>query len=167
MSQREDDPARVWLELASIRENASKLPALAHDDAILHQEIERFRAKLEAEIFSLTQEVDDEVLAPLYAWVDLIRRRNRLDRDIVAARNSVKAARASRGDKSRAPRTEEETTSQLDKAMKQHEWWTVSIPPRPSEVELAIWNTGGWEEKRASLPEWLRSRPECAAASLH
>lgn len=153
MSQREDDPARVWLELVSIRENASKLPALAQDDAILHQEIERFRAKLEAEIFSLTQEVDDEVLAPLYAWVDLIRRRNRLDRDIIAARNSVKAARASRGDKTRAPRTEEETTAQLDKAMKQQEWWTVSIPPRPSEVELAIWRTGGWDEKRASLPE--------------
>jgi hypothetical protein len=153
MSQREDDPARVWLELVSIRENASKLPALAHDDAILHQEIERFRAKLEAEIFSLTQEVDDEVLAPLYAWVDLIRRRNRLDRGIIAARNSVKAARASRGDKSRAPRTEEETASQLEAAMKQQEWWAVSIPPRPSDIELAIWARDSWDAKRASLPE--------------
>jgi hypothetical protein len=156
LSQREEDPARVWLELTSIREKATKLPEMAHDDPMLKQDIERFRAKLEAEIFALQQEVGDEVLAPLYVWVDLIRRRNRLDREIVAARESVKASRASRGDAKRAARTEEESETQLTEGQKELEWWQASVPPRPSEAELAIWEAGAWPSRRDALPHDAR-----------
>lgn len=156
MSQREEDPARVWLELVSIRETASKLPDLANDDAALKQDIERFRAKLEAEIFALQQEVGDEVLAPLYVWVDLIRRRNRLDRDIVTARESVKAARAARRDTTRAARSEQEAVAQLEEGQKKQEWWQTSVPPRPSEAELALWEAGGWHARRDALTQDAR-----------
>jgi hypothetical protein len=153
LSQREEDPARVWLELTSIRENASKLPDMANDDPMLRQDIERFRAKLEAEIFALQQEVGDEVLAPLYVWVDLIRRRNRLDRAIVAARDNVKASRAARGDPKRAARTEAEADTQLAEGHKLLDWWQTSQPQKPSEAELAIWEGGKWLERRQLLPQ--------------
>lgn len=153
MAQREEDPARVWLELTSIRETATKLPDMAADDALLKADIERFRAKLEAEIFTLHQEVGDEVLAPLYVWVDLIRRRNRLDRAILTARESVKASRAARRDPARAPRTQEEAAAALDEGMKKLEWWQASVPPRPSEAEIAIWESGRFADRRESLPQ--------------
>jgi hypothetical protein len=153
LSQREEDPARVWLELVSVREASSKLPPLAQDDPILLEEIERFRAKLEAEIFSLTQEVGDEVLAPLYVWLDLIRRRNKLDREILLARQSVKDARASRVDTTRAPRAHDESEEQLARVTKLLEEWRAAAPPAPSERELEVWRTGGWPMRTGELAQ--------------
>lgn len=169
LSQREEDPARVWLELVSVRESSAKLTELAVDDPILHEDIERFRAKLEAEIFGLQQEVGDEVLAPLYVWLDLIRRRNRLDRDILRSRQYVKDARAARADKSRAPRTVEEAEHQLTAGKKQLDWWRAACPARPSDDELTLWRDGGWDAKRATLPQdgkVIRERGLAARAVL-
>jgi hypothetical protein len=152
LSQREDDPARVWLELMSLRESASKLPALVDGDAALKSDVDRFRAKLEAEIFMLTEEVDDEVLAPLYAWVDLLRRRNRIDREIVTARGNVKASRAARNDTTRAPRAEVESATQLASATDElASWKTFSTAELPASAAL-VWRDGGWDSRHVELP---------------
>jgi hypothetical protein len=169
LSQREEDPARVWLELVSVRESASQLPEMAKDDPILAEEIDRFRAKLEAEIFALTQEVGDEVLAPLYVWLDLIRRRNKLDREILVARQHVKEARASRLDGTRAPRTQDESVEQLDVMTKLLESWRASVPPQPSERVMEVWRLGGWPMRTGELPqdmEAVRVSGEAARALL-
>jgi hypothetical protein len=165
MRQREEDPARVWLELVSIRESARKLPPLAHDDPILASDIDKFRAKLEAEIFKLTQEVGDEVLAPLYVWVDLIRRRNTLDREIIAARNNVKQARAARGDKTRAPRTELESKEHLEKNANELEAWRAALPAAPAPREVAVWEALGYAANRTALAQKGRVIQEQGAAA--
>jgi len=161
LSQREEDPARVWLELMSLRESASKLPGLVDGDAALASDVERFRAKLEAEIVTLTEEVDDEVLAPLYSWVDLLRRRNRIDREIVTARGNVKASRAARSDETRAPRTEGEAATQLAIATDELESWKkFSSAELPASAAL-VWRDGGWDSRHAELstdPAEVRSR---------
>jgi hypothetical protein len=169
LAQREEDPARTWLELVSVRESAKKLAELAKDDAPLLEEIERFRAKLEAEIFALTQEVGDEVLAPLYVWLDLIRRRNKLDRDILVSRQHVKEARASRIDTTRAPRTLDESSQQLEEATKVLDAWRATAPPEPSERAREVWNLGGWSMRTGELPQDVndvRIRAETAQALL-
>jgi hypothetical protein len=169
LAQREEDPARVWLELVSVRENVSKLPPLAQDDPLLSQDIERFRAKLEAEIFALTQEVGDDILAPLWVWVDLMRRRNKLDRDVLVARQSVKEARAARSDTKRAPRSLEETEQQVEVAQKELEWWHASCVPEPPAAEMDVWRAGGWNERRDALqrdPRVVLERGNAARARL-
>jgi len=152
LSQREDDPARVWLELMSLRESASKLPAMVGDDPMLKGDVDRFRAKLEAELFMLTEEVDDEVLAPLYAWVDLLRRRNRIDREIVTARGNVKASRAARRDRTRAPRAEDESAKQLEVATKELAWSRSAAATELPLATMVVWRQGGWDSRRAELP---------------
>lgn len=169
LSQREEDPARVWLELVSVRENAAKLPELAADDPILADEIDRFRAKLEAEIFALTQEVGDEVLAPLYVWLDLIRRRNKLDREILVSRQHVKEARASRLDTTRAPRTHDESQQQLEEMTKALDAWRASTPPPPSARAMEVWRVGGWAMRTGELGQnvdEVRARGEAARTLL-
>jgi hypothetical protein len=152
LSQREDDPARVWLELMSLRESASKLPAMVAGEPALKNDVDRFRAKLEAEIFTLTEEVDDEVLAPLYAWVDLLRRRNRIDREIVTARGNVKASRAARRDTTRAPRAEDDSAKQLEHATQELAWWKSASAAELPLAAIAVWRDGGWDARRAELP---------------
>jgi hypothetical protein len=152
LSQREEDPARVWLELMSLRESASKLPAMVAGDATLEGDVARFHAKLEAELVTLTEEVDDAVLAPLYAWVDLIRRRNRIDRAIVTARGNVKASRAARRDDTRAPRAEDESATQCEHAKKELARWTSAASAELPLAAMAVWQGGGWDSRRAELP---------------
>ena len=169
LSQREEDPARVWLELVSVREHASKLPAVAADDPVLFQEIDRFRAKLEAEIFTLTHEVGDEVLAPLYVWVDLIRRRNLLDRDVLVSRSHVKQARLIRAEKKRAPRNHDEAREQLEAAQNDLDALRAECPPPPSPQELEVWNAERWGDKQDALtqdPNLVRARGVAARTAL-
>ena len=165
LAQREEDPARVWLELVSVRESAGKLPELASDDRSLLEDIERFRAKLEAEIFALTQEVGDEVLAPLYVWVDLVRRRNLLDREILRARQRVKEARAARADSSRAPRSLDDAERQHDAAREKLEKMREATAAAPLAEARAVWDEAGKSAKERGLPEDLRVVKERAAAA--
>src|SRR5579883_405702 len=94
---REEDPERAWLEAVSVREKIDALAQGAANDALLKADVERFRFKLEEQLRKLTRDVGDEVIAPLYSWVDLVRQRARLDGEVETARSRVAEARASRG----------------------------------------------------------------------
>ena len=79
VGQREEDPERAWLELVSVRERLQPVAYTAREDPLLSSDVERFRGKLEEQIAKLTRDVGDEVIAPLYSWVDLVRQRARLE----------------------------------------------------------------------------------------
>jgi hypothetical protein len=147
---KEEDPARVWLELVSVRETAATIPGMIQDDPHLKTEVERFRAKLEAEIFSLTQEVGDEVIAPLYVWVDLVRKRNKLTHQIEEARQRVQQARAARSAGSiSVAKTEEDAMTELTQIRAELAFWKQHLPPPPDPQLYAMWD----EEMRASMPQ--------------
>src|SRR5438876_4184818 len=63
MTQREEDPARVWLEVISIDERSKR--ALAVEQTPAHvEELTKFRQRLETSIASLTEDLGDENVAP-------------------------------------------------------------------------------------------------------
>src|ERR1019366_7027272 len=78
VAQREEDPERAWLELVSVRERLHDVAEGAKGDPLLLADVERFGNRLEEQIDKLTSDVGDEVVAPLYSWVDLLRQRARL-----------------------------------------------------------------------------------------
>jgi hypothetical protein len=143
MTQREEDPARVWLEVISIDERSKQ--ALAGASSPEHvAELQKFRARLVESIASLTEELGDEKVAPLYSWLDLIRQRRRLVAKITEARATVKQVRALRSpERSATPQTEEEAVAQLAKAQGELAQWKGAMPPEPHAAVLAVWEAEG------------------------
>jgi hypothetical protein len=153
VGQREEDPERAWLELVSVRERLEPVAELAREDPLLLSDVERFRAKLLEQIAKLTREVGDEIIAPLYSWVDLVRQRSRLDEQVDSAVRRVGEARASRGTPAgQAPATEEEANAALAVAERDHAFWSQDVPPPPSDDVLAVWQEAGGDALRPALP---------------
>ena len=146
MTQREEDPARVWLEVISIDERSKR--ALESATSPDHRaELQKFRGKLEESIASLMEELGDEKVAPLYSWLDLVRQRRRLGAKIEQARTAVAQARALRlpeGAKgAKVPKTEEQAAAQLTQAQSELQQWQTATPPAPPPPVLAVWDEAG------------------------
>jgi hypothetical protein len=168
---REEDPERAWLEAVSVRERVAPIAEGAAHDALLMADVDRFRFKLEEQIRKLTRDVGDEVIAPLYSWVDLLRQRTKLDGEVETARSRVAEARASRG----APAdvaslsTEEQATAALDAAEKDLAAWQADVPPEPRPEAIAVWNELGGDALRRAMPGYgniVRSRGAAARVAL-
>ena len=124
IGQREEDPERAWLEAVSVRERLEALVETASEDAILQADLDRFRGKLDLQLKKLTRDVGDEVVAPLYSWVDLLRQRDRLESEVDTARTRIATARASRGAPTLTPQTTvEEVAAALDARERELEVW--------------------------------------------
>jgi hypothetical protein len=150
MTQREEDPARVWLEVISIDERSKRALATATDPTQL-AEVHRFRDKLESSIASLTQELGDDNVAPLYAWLDLVRERRKIVMRIEDAEAAVSQTRALRlPDGATSPTTEEEAVEQLARAQGDLQQWTAACPPAPPPQVMAIWEAEGGDDLRAT-----------------
>jgi hypothetical protein len=170
VGQREEDPERAWLELVSVRERLEGVVDGAREDPLLLADVERFRGKLEEQIRKLTRDVGDEVVAPLYSWVDLLRQRSKLEAEVDNARARVAEARASRGARGMPPlATDEEAGAALDAAEKDLAWWRGEVPAPPSPETLAVWTDLGGDALRPRLPgepQVVRSRATAASALI-
>jgi len=152
MTQREDDPARVWLEIISIDERSKRALAISHDPEQL-AELQKFRGRLETSIAELTADLGDENVAPLYSWLDLARQRLTLQAGIERARAAVIQARAQRvPDGSSAPATDKEAAEQLARAQGQVDQWKTATPPQPPPQVLAVWTAKGGDSLVAQMP---------------
>ncbi len=156
MTQREEDPARVWLEVISIDERSRRALASAEMPEQI-AELRRFRARLEESVASLTEELGDEKVAPLYAWLDLVRQRRRLVARISEARAAVVQARAARSHDGaavtrRAPKTEEESAEQLTRAQGELAQWRGAMPPAPPPEVVAAWEREGGDALIERMP---------------
>ncbi len=154
IGQREEDPERAWLEAVSVRDRLETLAPDASEDAILQADVDRFRGKLEQQLKKLTRDVGDEVVAPLYSWVDLLRQRDRLELEVDTARTRVLEARASRG----APSSP-------------HSWPPSRTPPRLSKPERVSCRCGAASpcprrRRRPSRSGPSRAATRCAARCL-
>jgi hypothetical protein len=153
VGQREEDPERAWLELVSVRERVAEVAEGAREDPLLAADVDRFRQRLDEQIGKLTREVGDEVVAPLYSWLDLVRQRVRLERDVENARARVAEARASRGAAaSPSPSSEPEAASALAAGEKDLAWWKTEAPPLPSPESMSVWHELGGDALRGMLP---------------
>lgn len=153
LGQREEDPERAWLEVVSVRERLDAVVGEAKDDPLLAADVERFRAKLREQVEKLTSELGDELIAPLYSWVDLLRQRARLDREVETAKERVAQARASRGAPATAPpRTAEEAQAALAAAEAEFARSKSEVPPAPSQQVFAVWLKAGGDALRPTLP---------------
>jgi hypothetical protein len=152
MTQREEDPARVWLEIISIDERL-KLALKDTTNAVDVAELQKFRAKLDESMASLTEELGDEKVAPLYSWLDLVRQRRLLGAKVEQARAAVKQARALRTpEATKMPETDEEIAEQLAHAQGELAQWKVAVlPPPPPEV-LAVWEAEGGDALAGRMP---------------
>jgi hypothetical protein len=152
MIQREEDPARVWLEVISIDER-SKYALGRADDPKQINELRAFRGKLEESVASLTEELGDEKLAPLYSWLDLVRQRRRIGARIDEARAAVAQARALRSSEAaRTPKSEEGAAEQLARAQGELAQWQQATPPAPPPAVVDAWNAQGGEALVPSMP---------------
>jgi hypothetical protein len=153
VGQSEEDPERAWLELVSLRERLGSVTARAKGDPLLLADVERFRSRLDEQIRKLTHDVGDDVIAPLYSWLDLCRQRGRLDSDVESARAHVVQARASRGASSGTElASDEETDLALVVAEKELAWWSAETPAPPPQHALAVWLESGGDALRPTLP---------------
>jgi hypothetical protein len=151
MTQREEDPARVWLEIISIDERSKRALALSHDPDEL-SELRKFRERLESSIAELTSDLGDENVAPLYSWLDLARQRLALLGSVERARAAVLQARAQRTpDGSSAPATDKDAAEQLGRAQGQVDQWRTATPPAPPPAVLAIWTAKGGDALAAQM----------------
>lgn len=170
IGQREEDPERAWLELVSVRERLQPVADTAREDPLLLSDLERFRSKLDEQIAKLTRDVGDEVIAPLYAWVDLLRQRASLEADVENAARRVGEARASRGSPpAPRPSSEEEAAALLAAAESDLAAWTQDLPPSPPAQVVAVWLEAGGDALRPSLPlspTLVRNRGRAALAVL-
>ena len=153
MTQREEDPARVWLEVISIDERSKRALAFANEPEHMAK-LQEFRAKLESSIASLTEDLGDENVAPLYSWLDLVRQRRRLAGKIDEARAAVAQARAARASESAsiAPNTEDEATEQLGRAQIDLDQWRGATPPEPPPEVRAAWDEAGGDALAPTMP---------------
>jgi hypothetical protein len=161
VGQREEDPERAWLEAVSVRERLETLSESASEDTILQADVDRFKGKLEQALQKLTRDVGDEVVAPLYSWVDLLRQRDRLEGEVETARTRVLESRASRGAPA-SPRlaTLEDAVAALEAREGELQVWRSEPLPSPPSEALAAWAEAGGEALRASMP----ADPELARA---
>jgi hypothetical protein len=170
VGQREEDPERAWLELVSVRDRLGSVVDSAKEDPLLLADVERFRGRLEEAMANLTTDVGDEVIAPLYSWVDLRRQRARLEVEVETAQVRVAEARASRGAPPAASvSTGEHAAAALAAAEVELAWWRSGTPPMPSPEALGVWYEWGGEGLRSTLPqdrEVVRKRGLAAAAVL-
>ncbi len=170
VGQREEDPERAWLELVSVRERLHDVSEGARGDPLLLADVERFGARLEEQIDKLTRDVGDEVVAPLYSWIDLLRQRARLDAGVGSASSRVAEARASRGAAATtAPTSDDEASAALGAAEKELAWWRSETPPSPSIEARGVWHEAGGDAMRPLLPldpQLVRSRGLAAHATL-
>jgi hypothetical protein len=170
IGQREEDPERAWLELVSIRERLLGVTEGAREDPLLLADVERFRSKLDEAMSKLTRDVGDEVVAPLYSWVDLVRQRSRLQVEVDTARSRVVEARASRGASLAVPpSTVDETAAALSAAERELEVWRSGVPPFPPPEVVAVWVDAGGDALRPRLysnASVVAARGQAAAAKL-
>jgi hypothetical protein len=153
VGQREEDPERAWLEAFSVREKLAAVEQTALDDPLLLADVERFRGKLEEQISTLTREMGDEVLAPLYSWMDLLRQRTQIERDVDTARARVAEARAARGfEQGASPAAESDAAGALEAAEAELAWWTSEASPPPPPNAIVTWTQSGGDALRAILP---------------
>ncbi len=153
IGQREEDPERAWLEAVSVRERLETLAEDASGDTMLQADVDRFKGKLEQALKKLTRDVGDEVVAPLYSWVDLLRQRDRLELEVETARTRVMEARASRGAPP-PPRvtTVDEAASALEACEGELQVWRGEPLPSPPPEALAVWAEAGGDALRHSMP---------------
>jgi hypothetical protein len=153
IGQREEDPERAWLEALSVRERIEALAEGAKEDPLLAADVDRFRTRLHEALKKLTRDVGDEVVAPLYSWVDLVRQRERLEGEVLTAQSRVAEARASRGAAdSPVAASADAAAEALDAREKELAWWRAETPAPPTPEALAVWNAAGGEALRASMP---------------
>jgi hypothetical protein len=153
VGQREEDPERAWLEAVSVRERLEALVESTNDDAILLADVDRFRGKLEHALKKLTRDVGDEVVAPLYSWVDLLRQRDRLEAEVETARSRVAEARASRGAPVSPPlATLDDAVAALEARESEVAVWRQDPLPPPPPQALAVWAEAGGDALRSSMP---------------
>jgi len=153
VGQREEDPERAWLEAVSVREKLANLEESARGDALLLADLERFRGKLEEQVSQLTREVGDELLAPLYSWMDLLTQRSRLEREVETARARVAEVRGVRGVAPEpVPSNEDAAAGALKAVEEQLAWWTSHAPPPPPPNALVLWTQSGGDALRPSMP---------------
>jgi len=152
VGQREEDPERAWLELVSVRERVAVVVEGAREDPLLSADVERFRQRLDEQIAKLTRDVGDDVIAPLYSWLDLVRQRARLEREVESARARVGEARASRGALvTVAPGSEAEAAATLATGENELAWWKAEAPPLPSPESMGVWLESGGDALRPSM----------------
>lgn len=153
IGQREEDPERAWLEALSVRDRVEALASGAQQDPILVQDIDRFRGKLLDALKKLTRDVGDDVVAPLYSWVDLLRQREQLDAEVQTASTRVAEARASRGAPVlEAPRAADAAAAALEAREKELATWRQEMPPAPPVAAIAVWDESGGETLRPRMP---------------
>lgn len=153
IGQREEDPERAWLEAVSVRERLEVLVETASTDELLKADVERFRHKLEEQVKKLTRDIGDEVVAPLYSWVDLLRQRDKLEAEADTARARVAEARASRGAPPSPPlATLDQGVAALDARESELKVWRTDTSPAPPPMALAIWADAGGSSLRATMP---------------
>jgi hypothetical protein len=162
VGQREEDPERAWLELVSVRERLDGVVEAARGDELLLKDVQRFRGKLEEQLSKLTRDVGDDVVAPLYSWVDLLRQRARLEDDVQVARVRVAEARAARGAMAvEPPASEGDATAAFESAEHDLRWWRVELPPPPPLYAHGLWEASGADALRPALsldPQVVRAR---------
>jgi hypothetical protein len=164
VGQREEDPERAWLEALSVREKLAAVEAVAGDDPHFAANVERFREKLETDIRKLTGEMGDDVLGPLYSWMDLLKQRAGLDRNVEIARARVEEARAARGAPSApCPSREQEVVGALHAVEVELAWWKREAPPPPPPNAVGSWTQSGGDALQSELP----SDPLTIAADGH
>jgi hypothetical protein len=151
MTQREEDPARVWLEVISIDERSKRALEMAAD-ADQRAELEKFRRRLEESVSSLTEELGDDKVAPLYSWLDLVRQRRRLVANIGEARSAVGQARAFRASEGKLPKGEEQSVAQLAQAQGELLQWQTATPPEPPPEVVAAWEAQGGDALVERMP---------------
>jgi hypothetical protein len=152
MTQREEDPARVWLEIISIDERSKRALAQSHEPEQLG-ELQKFRTKLETSIAALTDDLGDENVAPLYSWLDLVRQRRALAAKIDAAREAVGQARAQRApDGAKTPKNEVQAADQLTRAQGQVDQWKGAAPPVPPPEVMGVWESKGGDALASQMP---------------
>ncbi|HEY2516781.1 MAG TPA: hypothetical protein VGI39_38185 [Polyangiaceae bacterium] len=170
MTQRDEDPARVWLEVISIDERSKRALAIDSDPAHKDQ-LARFRERLESSIASLTEELGDDNVAPLYSWLDLVRERRKMTVRIEEAKKAVVQARAMRlPDGGKPPSSEAKAVEQQARAQWELEQWKNASPPAPTPAVAAIWQEEGGDALRARLshdPIAVARRGDEARAYLH
>jgi len=153
LGQREEDPERAWLEVVGVRERLDAVVGEAKDDALLAADVARFRAKLREQVEKLTRELGDELIAPLYSWVDLLRQRARLDVEVETAKERVAQARASRGAPALGPlTTADEAQAALTAAETELARFEADVPRAPVQQVLAVWAESGGDALRPTLP---------------
>jgi hypothetical protein len=162
MAQREEDPERAWLEAVSVRDKLERLVDGMKDQVAVLPDVARFREKLEQQVQKLMSDVGDDVVAPLYSWIDLVRQRTRLDSEVHVAATRVAEARASRGASSVAPPARpDEAAAALAAAEVDLDWLRRELPSPPSPEVAAVWAEEGRGPPRAVVsvdPRVVRAR---------